>query len=127
MSSTPVETVNNKADLAKIGLSIALVIGGLVGYYMLAKQGGFAQWGAILVAMAAAVGVFLTSEYGKQFVALSKDSVNEAKKVVWPTRKEAIQMTVYVFAFVVVMALFLWLVDKSLEWILYDLILQWRK
>ena len=127
MSSTPVETVNNKADLAKIGLAFALVIGGLVGYYMLAKQGGFAQWGAVLVSLAAAVGVFLTSEYGRQFVALSKDSVNEAKKVVWPTRKEAIQMTAYVFAFVVVMALFLWLVDKSLEWVLYDLILQWRK
>jgi preprotein translocase subunit SecE len=32
-----------------------------------------------------------------------------------------------VFAFVVVMAFFLWLTDKSLEWVLYDLILGWRK
>ena len=50
----------------------------------------------------------------------------EVRKVVWPTRKEAMQMTGYVFAFVVVMALFLWLTDKSLEWVLYDLILGWK-
>jgi preprotein translocase subunit SecE len=54
------------------------------------------------------------------------DAVRETKKVVWPTRKEAMQMTGYVFAFVFVMALFLWLTDKTLEWVLYDLILRWR-
>jgi len=53
--------------------------------------------------------------------------VREVKKVVWPTRKEALQMTAYVFAFVVVMALFLWLTDKTLEWVLYDLILGWKR
>jgi len=47
--------------------------------------------------------------------------------VVWPTRKESGQMTLYVFAFVVVMALFLWLTDKTLEWVLYDLVLGWKK
>jgi preprotein translocase subunit SecE len=47
--------------------------------------------------------------------------------VVWPSRKEATQMTLYVFGFVVVMALFLWLTDKTLEWVFYDLILGWRK
>ena len=47
--------------------------------------------------------------------------------MVWPTRKESLQMTGYVFAFVVLMALFLWFTDKTLEWVLYDLILGWRK
>ena len=37
------------------------------------------------------------------------------------------QTTAAVFAFVVAMALFLWLTDKSLEWVLYDLILGWKK
>ena len=53
--------------------------------------------------------------------------MNEAKKVVWPTRKETLQTTGLVFAFVLAMAVFLWLTDKSIEWVLYDLILQWRK
>ena len=50
----------------------------------------------------------------------------EADKVVWPTRPEATQMTLYVFLFVVVMALFLWITDKSLEWVIYGLILDMK-
>ena len=44
-----------------------------------------------------------------------------------PTRKESFQTTGAVFAFVVVMAVFLWVTDKSLEYVMYDLILGWRK
>ena len=55
------------------------------------------------------------------------DAVRETRKVVWPARKEAMQMTAYVFAFVVVMALFLWTTDKLLEWVFYDLLLGWKK
>ena len=51
----------------------------------------------------------------------------ETAKIVWPTRKEALQMTGYVFAFVFVMAFFLWLTDKTLEWVLYDLLLGWKR
>ena len=77
--------------------------------------------------LAAAVVVFITSEPGKEFVAFGRDSWKEVKKVVWPTRKEATQMTLYVIAFCAVMALFLWLTDKTLEWVFYDLILGWKK
>ncbi|NDH30496.1 MAG: preprotein translocase subunit SecE, partial [Betaproteobacteria bacterium] len=48
------------------------------------------------------------------------------RRVVWPDRKETVQMTLTVFGFVVIAALFLWIVDKSLEWILYGLILGWK-
>ena len=68
--------------------------------------------------------MFFTAEPGKELIGFGRDSVREVRKVVWPSRKEALQMTGYVFAFVVVMALFLWLTDKTLEWALYDLILQ---
>ena len=62
-----------------------------------------------------------------EFAVFAGESVDEVKKVVWPTRKETIQTTAAVFAFVVVMALFLWLTDKSLEWVLYEVILGWKK
>jgi preprotein translocase subunit SecE len=74
-----------------------------------------------------AVVVFLISDTGNQFVAFGQEAVREVKKVVWPERKEAMQITAYVFVFVVVMALFLWLTDKTLEWVFYDLILGWKK
>ncbi|MDP2264126.1 MAG: preprotein translocase subunit SecE [Hydrogenophaga sp.] len=127
MASSQVETVSTNADKAKLGLAVVLVLGSLVGFYMLTKQGPLVQWGALIAGLVVAVGVFVSSELGKQFVAFGRDSWREVQKVVWPARKEAVQMTVYVFGFVVVMALFLWLTDKTLEWVFYDLILGWRR
>ena len=127
MASSQVETVSTNVDKAKLGLAVALVLASLAGFYLLGKQGPVAQWAALMVGLLAAVVVFVSSELGKQFVAFGRDSVREVKKVVWPARKEAIQMTAYVFVFVVVMALFLWLTDKTLEWVFYDLILGWKR
>jgi len=127
MATSQVETVTTGADKAKLAAAVALVIAALAGFYLLGKQGQIAQWGALLVGLAAAFVVFITSESGKQFVAFGRDSWKEVKKVVWPTRKESIQMTAYVIAFCVVMAIFLWLTDKTLEWVFYDLILGWKK
>ena len=126
-SSQQVDTVNTTADKAKLAASVALVVAALVAYYLLSKQGSIAQWGGLLVGLGAALVVFFSSEPGKQLVAFGRDAWREVKKVVWPSRKEAIQMTLYIFAFVVVMALFLWLTDKTLEWVFYDLILGWKK
>lgn len=127
MASSQVETVSTNADKAKLGVAVALVLASLVGFYFFAKQGQVAQWGALIAGLVAAVAVFMTSESGKQFVAFGRDSWREVRKVVWPARKEAIQMTAYVFGFVVIMALFLWLTDKTLEWVFYDLILGWKR
>ena len=122
-----VETVSTSADKAKLGAAALLVLGAVVSFYALTRQGVYAQWGALIVLLIAAVAVFLTAESGKAFIAYGRDSVRELRKVVWPTRREAMQMTGYVFAFVVIMALFLWLTDKTLEWVLYDLLLGWKR
>ncbi len=127
MASTEVQTVSSSADKAKLAIAGVLVIAGIAAYYVLAKQGAVAQWGGLLVGLAAAAAAFFSSETGRQLVAFGRDAWREVKKVVWPTRKETLQMTAYVFAFVVVMALFLWLTDKTLEWLLYNVILGWKK
>jgi len=108
MATPQVQTVNTTADKAKLALAAALVIAGLVAYYALGKQGPLFQWLGLLALLALAVVVFLLSETGKSLTAFGQDAVREVKKVVWPARKEAIQMTVYVFGFVLIMALFLW-------------------
>ncbi|MDD2919947.1 preprotein translocase subunit SecE [Rhodoferax sp.] len=127
MATPQVQTVNTTADKAKLAASIALVIAALVAYYALSKQGPLFQWLGLLACLALAVVIFLVSESGKALTAFAQDAVREVKKVVWPARKEAIQMTLYVFGFVLIMALFLWLTDKTLEWFFYDLILGWKK
>jgi preprotein translocase subunit SecE len=127
MSNPPVETVSTSADKAKLAAAALLAVGAIVAFYLLGKQDLWLRVLALLGLFAVAAAVFFTSEPGKQLIAYGRDSVRETKKVVWPTRKEALQMTGYVFAFVFVMALFLWLTDKTLEWVLYDLILGWRR
>ncbi|HRM92121.1 MAG TPA: preprotein translocase subunit SecE [Alicycliphilus sp.] len=127
MATSQVETVTTGADKAKLFAAVAIVLASIAGFYLLGKQGPLIQWAALLLGLALAVVMFLVSEHGRQFIAFARDASREVKKVVWPTRKESLQMTGYVFAFVVLMALFLWFTDKTLEWVLYDLILGWRK
>jgi preprotein translocase subunit SecE len=127
MASTQIQTVSSGADKLKMGASAALLVLALAGFFLLAKQGALVQWAVFVLGLAAAVGVFLSSEPGQQLIAFGVDATHELKKVVWPTRKEATQMTLVVFGFVLLMALFLWLTDKTLEWIFYDLILGWKK
>jgi len=127
MATSEVQTVSGAADKARLAAAVALLVVAVVAYYLLGKQGALVQWAGLLVGVVAAVAVFLTSEPGRELVAFGRDAVREVRKVVWPERKEAMQITAYVFGFVVVMALFLWLTDKTLEWALYDLILGWKK
>ena len=124
---TTVETVSTGADKAKLLVSALLLVGAVAAFYLLGKQDLWLRVIALLGLLALSVVVFLTAEPGKALIAFGRDSVRELRKVVWPARSEAMQMTGYVFAFVFVMALFLWLTDKTLEWALYDLILGWRR
>lgn len=112
-------------DKIRIGLSALVFIGGLAGFYYLAQQPMVARVGAILVGIGLAVAIGWTTAQGTVFRGYVQESVDEARKVAWPSRKESMQTTAIVFVFVVVMALFLWIVDKLLEWSLYDLILRW--
>ena len=127
MANIPVETVNTAADKARLAVAGVLLVAALVGFYALSKQGPAMQWATLVVGLGAAVAVFFTSESGRQLVAFGREAWREVRKVVWPARKEAMQMTRYVFVFVLIMAMFLWMTDKTLEWLFYDLILGWRK
>ena len=126
-SQAEVETVSVGADRAKLVAALLLLVAAVVAYYLLSKQDLWVRVVVLMVLLIASAGTYLVSESGKRLIAFGRDASREVKKVVWPTGKEASQMTGYVFAFVVVMALFLWLTDKTLEWVLYDLVLGWKK
>ena len=114
-------------DIAKLVFAAALVVAGIVGYYWLADGALILRVLAVLGGLAAGAAVAWFTTPGREFTVFAGEAIAEVKKVVWPTRKETIQTTAAVFAFVVVMAVFLWLSDKTLEWVLYDLILGWKK
>ena len=126
MATQNVETVTSAADRAKVVLAIAAVVAGVIGYYWLAEQAAVLRVASVLVGLLVGAGIAGTSGPGQRFFAFGRDSWSEAKRVVWPSRKETTQMTLVVFAFVVIMAIFLWLVDQGLNWVLYDLLLGWK-
>lgn len=126
MATSQVETVSSGADKVKLILALGLVLVGFVAYFVLSAQAEYVRWSALLVGVAAGCGVFLFSGLGKAFLAFVQDSVKELHKIVWPERREVFQIFLFVLVFVVVMSLFLWLVDKGLEWVFYSLILGWR-
>jgi preprotein translocase subunit SecE len=103
-------------DKIKIAAAVALAVAGLAGFYYLGESAMIVRVAAVMAGLIAGSVVFWLSEPGKQFYAYAQESVTETKKVVWPTRKETLQTTGIVFVFVIVMALFLWLVDASLLW-----------
>ncbi|MDR2111587.1 MAG: preprotein translocase subunit SecE [Candidatus Accumulibacter sp.] len=114
------------ADKIKFALALLLLVAGVVGFYLLAEQAMILRVLAVLAGMGCCVAVAWRTEPGRRFFGFAKEATVEARKVVWPTQKEAWRMTGLVFVFVVIMAAFLWLADKGLEWVLYDLILGWR-
>jgi len=124
MAQTSVEQ-ENKTSWMTI-LAGLIVILSLVAYYMLAGQTIWVRVAALLGGFAVAIVIAAISSDGKRFIAYAKESVAEAKKVVWPSRKETTQMTLIVFAFVVVMALFLWAADKLIEWLVFSVFLGWK-
>jgi len=127
MSNTSVQTVTSTADRVKLVLAVIVVIAGIVAFSVLEPKLGAPIRAAIFIlSLIIAAGIVAISEPGKRLIAFGQESYNEVRKVVWPTRKETFQMTGIVFAFVAVMGIFLWILDKSLEWVLYSVLLGWR-
>jgi preprotein translocase subunit SecE len=109
-------------DKIKVAVAVLLVAAGIAGFYYLQDTAVVLRVVSVLGGVAAGAVVMWTTVWGKEFWAFAHDSVAETRKVVWPTRNETLQATAIVFVFVVVMALFLWVVDGILLWIVKKLI-----
>ena len=114
-------------DKLKFLLAALATVAGIAGFYLLGADAALLRLASVLAGLAVAVVLVLTTEQGRQLAAFVRESIAEARKVVWPSRKETLQTTAMVFVFVLVMAIFLWLTDKTLEWVMIDLILGWKK
>ena len=122
-----VEDVTSGGDRVKLILAILVVVAGVVGFYLLRDQ-------ALIFRVLSVIGGLVlgglsawTSTQGRRLLAFLRESWQETRRVVWPTKKETWSVTLYVFLFVVVMAIFLWLVDSGLQFVLYDLVLGWSR
>ena len=104
-----------------------LVLAGIGGFYQFSASAAVLRLASVLIGILAGAAVAWFTAPGQQLFLFSREAITETKKVVWPSRKESFQTTAAVFAFIVVMAVFLWISDKTLEYMLYDVILGWKK
>lgn len=95
----------------------ALLVSGVVAYFLIPASMAAYQLAAVLASVLLATGVFLTSDRGRMVIAFSREAMAETMKVVWPTRKEVVQTTGVIMLMVSIMAIFLWLVDFGLLWL----------
>jgi preprotein translocase subunit SecE len=100
-------------DRIKVVISLLLIASGVTAFYWFEDHAMVIRILAVLAGLASAAALSSTTQSGKAFFAFSKESVAEAKRVVWPSRRETIQTTFAVVLLVVVMALFMWIVDAG--------------
>ena len=103
-------------DTALLLLSIAILVGGIFAYYYYADESVLLRTVGVLVALALAIFVALQSAQGKTLWAFVQGARVELRKVVWPTREEAVQTTIIVLVFAMIMGTFFWLLDVVLLW-----------
>jgi preprotein translocase subunit SecE len=110
------------AERIKIAIAAIVGVGAFAAFYALGDRALVLRLGALLGLIGVAIAIMAFTEAGRTFFAFSRESWEEAKRVVWPSRKETLQTTGVVFLFVFFMALFLWAVDASLIWVTQKLL-----
>ena len=103
-------------DTIKIFLALAILIGSIVAYYYYANESALLRAVGVLVAFGLSVWVAFQSVQGQTLWKFIQGSRVELRKVVWPTREEAIQTTGIVLLFASIMGVFFWLLDLFLLW-----------
>jgi preprotein translocase subunit SecE len=106
--------VSNKLDTFKLLIAVALLIGGIAGFYFYAEESLLYRVLGLLVLVGVAVGVIYTTQMGRSIVGFGREARAEVRKVVWPTGQETVQTTIMVVVAVILLGIFLWLVDMLL-------------
>lgn len=127
MSNNAVQNASMVGDKLKLIVAFVVLALGLFGYYFLSDKSSAIRMAVLFAGVILAIIVVSTSSVGRSWINFARESVRETRKVVWPKRKEAVQITAIVFAFLLVMAIFLWGTDSLLEFLLYDVILGWKR
>ena len=124
MSTQEVETVSGKSDLVLVTLAALSAVAGVVAFALLSEQPLAVRLGSLAGGLVLALVLAWFSSSGKRFLAYGQQSYEELRRVVWPTRKETLNTTGLVMAFVVIIAVFLFFCDAIIQWGLYDVLLR---
>jgi preprotein translocase subunit SecE len=118
----PSKNTGSSADIAKYVLAVLLIAAGLFAFYW------FGQWPApvrvivVVAGLIAAGVVFLATTRGSHTREFLSEARFELRKVVWPSRQDALRTTWVVMGVVVILSLMLAFFDvviqAAVKWLL---------
>ena len=111
MNNQNVEPATSKSDIVLVTLAVLCAVAGVIAFSLLTSQTLAVRLGALFGGLVAGVVLAWLSPSGKRLLNYGRQSWEELRRVVWPTRKETLNTTGLVMAFVVVIAIFLFLCD----------------
>ena len=114
MAAKPDATMSG-VDTLKLAVSGTVLAASVLAFYVFADLALLYRVLTIVAAVVVAAGISLTTERGRSFAGFMQDARTEVRKMVWPTRIETLQTTLVVLVVVIILALFLWLVDRGLS------------
>jgi len=112
--TTNTESQGNSLDIVKWALVVILLAAAIVGNQMYSEASVLVRAISVVVAFVIAGTIALQTEKGKQALVFAREAQIEVRKVVWPTRQEALNTTFIVLAATGVLALILWGMDAVL-------------
>lgn len=124
MAQNNVKVQDQKGGALLMTVAVIIAVSGFFAFALLAEQPTSVRFGILIACLAVGCGIGWMSAPGKAFVSYCREAYYELRRVVWPTRKETVNTTGIVCAFVVVIAFFLFIVDKLIEFLLYDVLLK---
>lgn len=124
MNNQNVETVTSKSDIALVTLAILAALAGVIAFALLSEEALGVRLGVLFGGLLLGIGLAWLSPSGKRLLSYGRQSWDELRRVVWPTKKETLNTTGLVMAFVFIIALFLFICDNIIEWGLYDVLLR---
>lgn len=115
MNNQNVETVTSKSDIALVTLAILAALAGVIAFALLSEEALGVRLGVLFGGLLLGIGLAWLSPSGKRLLSYGRQSWDELRRVVWPTKKETLNTTGLVMAFVFIIALFLFIVTRSLN------------
>ncbi|QHS11739.1 preprotein translocase subunit SecE [Shewanella sp. Arc9-LZ] len=112
--TTNTENQSTSLDIVKWGIAALLIATAVIGNQFYADANVVARVAGVIIAFAIAGIIALQTSKGKQAQSFAREAHIEVRKVVWPTRQEALNTTFIVLAATAVMALILWGLDAIL-------------
>ncbi|NRD72081.1 preprotein translocase subunit SecE [Shewanella sp. VB17] len=112
--TTNTENQSNSLDIVKWAFVAILVAVAIVCNQIYSEASVLIRAISVVVAFVIAGFIALQTEKGKQALTFAREAQIEVRKVVWPTRQEALNTTFIVLAATGVLALILWGMDAVL-------------